>query len=227
MNISAILLASGVGKRLHIKTPKAFIKLGGQELYRYSLLKFHKLKDVKTVIMTVPAFFTPSKINRLKHKLLKRYNKLSIIIGGKERFDSMKQAIAHCPSETDLVVIHDCARPLIDSKTIKAAIKKASKFGSCVVGRRLTESIKQTAGDKLTRNLVRDAIFITETPQIFQFKEFSRLLNRFKNKSSEITDDCYIPLLAGKDVRFIESGGLNLKLTSMKDLKVLAALLHK
>lgn len=222
MNISAILLAAGYGKRLGGTTPKAFIRVKGRELYRYSLDTFYSIKNIRKIILTVPSRFTNKQIENLSERL-KEYDNLTIIRGGYERVDSVRHAIAELQYNTEFVIVHDCARPLITSKTIRNAIKKAAKFGNCVVGRYLTESLKTYKGNLLIKNLKRDNIFIAETPQILRYSDLVLCLTSYHGDEigKIITDDCYPLIKSGRKIHYILSDRFNLKITTKSDLNIL------
>lgn len=222
MKLAAILLAAGSGVRLGKKTPKAFIKVKKREIFRYSLDKFNKIAGIKDIILTVPQSFTAKKIDSLRNKL-KKYRKLNIIKGGEKRADSVRIAVENILSKPDFIIIHDCARPLITDKTIRNAIKTAYTKGNCVVGYKLSDSIKKYKGNKLVRNLDRKNIFVAETPQIFRFNEFRKFIRN--NSSRDASDDSFPLINHGKKVFYEVSDSVNIKITTNRELNIFKRIL--
>ena len=131
--ISAIILAGGKGKRMRSAISKQFIDIKGKPIIYYTLKKFSENKKIDNIIVVLPE----DEVKYFKENILKKYelriNK--IVIGGKERQDSVYNALKSLKnSSTDIVLIHDGARPFISERIINEGIKFAEIYGAAAPG---------------------------------------------------------------------------------------------
>src|ERR1700730_6354917 len=110
MRVSAIIVAAGSGMRLGLDAPKAFVPLGGRSLLYYSLPALAALGAIGEVVVTVPAGMEQRARAEVERAGLEIPFKL--VAGGTERQDSVRIALALTSAESEVVVIHDAARPL-------------------------------------------------------------------------------------------------------------------
>lgn len=205
------------------KTPKALIRLNGRPMFEYSLEAVSRVKAISKIIIALPASLSSARLRRI-NTALSRFKNAKAVAGGKERYDSVKNALA-AADEPDFILIHDCARPLIRSDFIEQMLKSAFKNGSCVAGRMLNESIKKLRGNRLVKNLSRDGIFIAETPQIFRADMFIKCMRKLRIDSKIVTDDSFIPLKKGCPVYYMITDFNNIKVTTANDLRLAEILL--
>ncbi|MDZ5038469.1 2-C-methyl-D-erythritol 4-phosphate cytidylyltransferase, partial [Clostridium perfringens] len=120
--ISAIILAGGKGKRMSSKISKQYIELKGKPILYYTLTKFINCKEVDNIILVLPK----DEIEFCKREILEIYSlKVDMIVeGGKERQDSVFNALMEI-NDSEIILIHDGARPFTSEKIIKDGIKYA------------------------------------------------------------------------------------------------------
>ena len=71
------------------------------------------------------------------------YQKVRIVVpGGASRQESVMNGLAAVPEGTDLVAVHDGARPLVRPEVISKAILKAAKFGAAAPAVPVKDTIK-------------------------------------------------------------------------------------
>ena len=139
--VTAILLAAGKSLRFIKGRNKVLFKICGKPVIYYSLLALSRHPKIDEIIV-VSSLETLSKIKRLIKGY--RINKVSkVILGGKERKDSVSSGLKELSLKTSLVVIHDAARPFINSKIITDSILAAKKRGAAVVGVPLKYTVKE------------------------------------------------------------------------------------
>lgn len=206
--VSAIVVAGGSGKRFG--SYKQFAKLGGKPVYKWPLDTFRKIKSIKEIILVVP------------EKFLRKFpgeNNLKVIAGGKMRFDSVKNALKVLSPQTNLVLIHDAARPFISKHIVERAIAAAAKHGASIVAIPAVDTIKFTTGGTFVKKTIpREKIFLAQTPQIFK----KRILERaYSLKERHATDDSYLAEKLGIKVKIVPGEAKNLKITTRNDLKLL------
>ena len=164
---------------------------------------------------------TLSKIKRLIKGY--RINKVSkVILGGKERKDSVSSGLKELSLKTSLVVIHDAARPFINSKIITDSILAAKKRGAAVVGVPLKYTVKEVSKGFVVRTLKREDIWEIQTPQVFK-KEI--ILKAYKNKLGYATDDAVLVEKMGIKPVVVLGSYSNLKITTFEDIFFAEAIL--
>ena len=156
MNNCFILLAAGKGKRFNSKEKKQFINYKNKPLFMHSIEKAKKSKLFKKVLLVT-------------NKQLKIPG-VSVIKGGKERADSSFKALKYLKNKNiKNVFIHDAARPDFSIKLLKKIKKNLNNNKAVVPYINTNNSIKYAYKNKII-NLIRERVFLTQTPQCFDFK---------------------------------------------------------
>ncbi|MDI6740887.1 MAG: 2-C-methyl-D-erythritol 4-phosphate cytidylyltransferase [Candidatus Edwardsbacteria bacterium] len=221
MKVSAIIAAAGKGARLKSKTPKAFVKLHGKLLAEYSLKAYQSSRKVHEIVLVVPKGYKSD-----LSFLFAAYPKLRVIIpGGIERADSVRAGLAACSRDTDIILIHDSARPLITVPDIERVIAAARKHGAAILAAPVTDTIKLVKDSVIEKTIDRTRLWQAQTPQ-----GFSRELI-FKAHASkpakQATDDSLLAERLGVKVRSVPASSDNLKVTTPHDLEIAAWLLKR
>ena len=176
--ISAIILAGGKGKRMGSAISKQFIDIKGKPIIYYTLKKFSENKKIDNIIVVLPE----DEVKYFKENILKKYelriNK--IVIGGKERQDSVYNALKSLKnSSTDIVLIHDGARPFISERIINEGIKFAEIYGAAAPGVMPKDTIKVKNEKNFSVDTPNRANLVSiQTPQVFKFDEILDVMKR-------------------------------------------------
>ncbi len=118
MFVSCIIVAAGSGIRLGKRIPKAFVKINGRPMLEYSLQAYQDCQMINEIVLVKPPSY---QFDGLKY--FDKFSKLSAIVsGGKERLDSVRAGLNSASPKTDIVLIHDAARPLIKPEQITSVI---------------------------------------------------------------------------------------------------------
>ena len=144
-----------------------------------------------------------------------------IVEGGKTRFDSVKNAFSQIQAgDNDLVLIHDAARPNINSQMISSIIKFSLINGNTIFGSKVTDTIKKEKHRKVFKTIERNYLWAVQTPQVFKFNDLKKAY--LKNKKGNIhTDESSMLESAGFKVNLFEGPKTNFKITTRDDLKFL------
>ena len=116
--IAAVIVAGGSGKRMGTTVKKQFIKLRDKEVLAHTIEAFNKVDEISEIIVVV----AEDHVERVKEEIVVRYglNKVSkIVVGGKERQDSVYNGLIAASNEIEYVMIHDGARPFISETVIQ------------------------------------------------------------------------------------------------------------
>ena len=198
-----ILLAAGKGKRFKSNTLKQFTNYKNKPLFMHSIEKAIESNLFKEIVLV-----TNNKIN-LKNK------KIKIIKGGKERYQSSHNALEYIKNKKfKNVFIHDAARPNFSINLLKNLKKYLYKNNAVVPYINTDNSTKYAYRNKVV-NLKREKVFLTQTPQCFEFKT---LYNLSKKNKKLITDEASLFLNNNKKIKFIKGEKANIKITKKSDL---------
>ena len=113
MRVSVILLAAGAGRRMGVATPKAFLSLAGRPIYFHSLEVFRSMREVRQIVIVVP----------------KGVRVAGGVVGGSRRQDSVRNGLREVDPASDVVLVHDAARPFVRPELVRRVIQGALKHG--------------------------------------------------------------------------------------------------
>ena len=218
---AAIFLAAGTGARMRgAVSDKVLAPLAGRPVFAYSAAAFMQsaVADLYVVVyrdqrqmMELSAYApTPSVLVR----------------GGKERQDSVANALDALPPDIAHVFIHDCARPLIRPEQLVALHKIVRREHAVVLAHRATDTIKQHRDDARLRTLERARLWAMETPQVFSRDLIVKAYARVAKKKLHITDDAQAVEQLGHPVALLENAHPNPTLTTPADLAYIEFLLR-
>jgi 2-C-methyl-D-erythritol 4-phosphate cytidylyltransferase len=223
--VTAIIVAAGKSERMGAGTDKAFLNLGPKPVVAWSLLAFERCADVDQIVLAV------RKDQLIAAKALGRMFGISklraIVPGGKERQDSVQACMKEMDSDTRVVVVHDGARPCVTPDTISEVVKLARRSGAAVVGRRIFDTVKYVEkGTTVTRTEDRSKLWAVQTPQAFQASLLRRAYSALAADAT-VTDDASAVEALGEPVKIYETNKPNLKITTVDDLQIAAAVVLK
>ncbi len=216
--ISAIILAGGKGKRMGSAISKQFIDIKGKPIIYYTLKKFSENKKIDNIIVVLPE----DEVKYFKENILKKYelriNK--IVIGGKERQDSVYNALKSLKnSSTDIVLIHDGARPFISERIINEGIKFAEIYGAAAPGVMPKDTIKVKNEKNFSVDTPNRAnLVLIQTPQVFKFDEILECHEKIRYNGEKVTDDTMVVEKYGYSVYLYDGEYTNIKVTTPEDL---------
>ena len=223
---TAIVLASGKGKRMHTEIAKQFIHINGYPMVYYSLRAFEESLVDSIILVT-----SVDDIDYCEKEIVEKYGLTkvhAIVEGGVERYHSTAAGLKACKEETDYVMIHDCARPCLTPKIISDSMESVISHGACTVGVKVTDTICQVNNDNVIVEVPnRNYLWSVQTPQSFIFKEIRKaheMLAETEPKmtiedKASITDDVWVwKRFIGRDVRMVEGLYENIKVTNPTDV---------
>ena len=186
-------------------------------------MALQKCPFIKQIIITADKkFFYLIHSYSIKYKI----TKLTYLVeGGKTRFNSVKNAFNQIVAgDNNLVLIHDAARPNIDSKLINSILGFAQHKGNTVIGVRISDTVKREKSGIIDETLNRDELWTVQTPQIFRYKDLKESYKKVKSKKI-FTDESSLVESAGFKVNLFEGPKNNIKLTTIDDLNLLKQLM--
>ncbi|MCX6937051.1 MAG: 2-C-methyl-D-erythritol 4-phosphate cytidylyltransferase [Verrucomicrobia bacterium] len=210
---AVILLAAGCGRRMQgAVADKILAPLADRPVFAHSVAAFLE--------SGVADFYVIVARDQAQSIALSAYapTPAQFVIGGKERQDSVQNALAVLPADIAYVFIHDCARPLVRAEQLVALHKIVRKEDAVVLARRVTDTIKKHADTGLLKTLDRDRLWAMETPQVFARELITEAYAKVAAKEHRITDDASAVELLKHPVALLENTHPNPKLTTPADL---------
>ena len=217
-----VVVAAGQGSRLGGETPKQFLLLAGIPVLLRAIRPFASHPEVARVVVVLapdhaeqpPEFLAPL-----------AGSGLSIVAGGRERSDSVAAGLRALPSDCEIVLVHDGARPFVERGVIDAVIAHARSGDGAVAAVPVSDTLKQQAADDPTRvasTVSRDGLWRAQTPQGFPRRLLEQAYAR--PRQTPTTDDASLVEACGAVVRLVPDSVRNLKITTREDLALAEAL---
>ena len=218
---SVIILSGGRGKRMGADISKQFISVNDKPILYYTIKKFMDNKLIDEIILVLPK----DEIDYCKREVLEK-NDLKvdkIVEGGKERQDSVFNGLKAI-EKTDIVLIHDGARPFVTDRIIEEGINSAKKFKSAAPGVMLKDTIKIKDENGLSKEtLKREELVAVQTPQVFDYNLILECHKKIKENNIKVTDDTMVVEKFGHKVFLYDGEYTNIKITTSEDLSKISS----
>lgn len=219
MHVAAIIAAGGRGVRLGADRPKQFLDIGGRSILEMSIAALAASARVNEIVVALPQDHLEAQAKALKGLVT---TPITFVAGGARRQDSVANAVARASKHTDVIVIHDAARPFVPAEVISRAIDGAHTYGAVVAAIPVRDTVKQAGdanadGSRLIRTTIsRDTIFLAQTPQAFRRDVLTRAIA--EGAGIDVTDEAMLVERLGVPVHVIEGDARNIKVTTPEDL---------
>ena len=231
MHVTAIVAAGGRGERFGASRPKQLFVIGGRSILERSVQLLVSHPEVAEVVVALPPSLAADPPAWLRHapKMLK------VVAGGPRRQDSVANAFAAISDETDVVVIHDAARPFASPELVSRTIAAAAEAGAALAALRARDTVKRSrpakavsgpaqAGHYVAETVPRETIHLAQTPQAFRREVLAAALEYGAREAIEATDEATLAERAGHDVRLVEGETTNIKITTQDDMAMAEAI---
>lgn len=228
--ITAIILAAGKGSRMNTSVAKQYLLLRDKPVLYYSLKAFED-SDVDEIILVTGR----EQKEYCMDKIVKPYHLskvTQIVEGGKERYDSVYQALLQI-QHTDYVLIHDGARPFITVNIINDLITQVMQHNACILATPVKETIKVVdSNGYIITTPDRNTLWAAQTPQAFDYEMIKKAYTIFykhrNDNEAAVTDDAMVyGDYLGKPVKIIHGDYRNIKITTLEDLAIADAILNE
>ncbi len=144
-----------------------------------------------------------------------------IVEGGNCRQQSVANGLDRLTSDSDIVLIHDGARPFVKNDCIQRVIEKARELSAVTCAVPLKDTVKTVREDGLvTATPDRSTMQAVQTPQGFKFNLYKSAVEANMNHLEDFTDDCSIVESLGFPVYTCRGDYTNIKITTAEDLKI-------
>jgi 2-C-methyl-D-erythritol 4-phosphate cytidylyltransferase len=225
MPYQVILPAAGQGKRMGAGKNKLLLTLEGIPVLIHTLKVFEADAACSDIILAIH----PDDEAEFKN-LLAQYgiHKVSsLVVGGKERQDSVYNGLKAVGSFDGVVLVHDAARPFIKVETIHKLVEAAGKQGGAIVAVPVKDTIKKAVDSQVLETVERSSLWAVQTPQAFRVSVLLEAHNKALEEQFIGTDESSLVERLPHQVSIIEGDYDNIKLTTPEDLYFAEAILRK
>lgn len=222
MTVSAIIVCAGNSSRMG-GINKILLPLGDRLVIGQSMLAFEKSPSISEIIIVARECDFDAIAAEAKSANITKFKEC--VAGGSTRQESVVNGIKKISPETELVAIHDGARPLVLPEHIEKAVKDASVFGGATLGVPVKDTIKTVDGGLIVDTPPRSSLYITQTPQIFKKKIYFEGVDFALEHELDFTDDCQLAEAIGCKVCMTVGDYTNIKITTPEDIQIARTLL--
>ena len=220
-----VILAGGTGNRLGASVPKQFLELAGRMIIEYTVDAFEKHPGIAETVIVVHHDWTEEVRSLIQKNNWKKV--VSVLEGGKERYDSSLAAIRAYSGRDVNLVFHDAVRPFISQRILSDVCCALEDQKAIDVTVPCTDTIVQVDGDHLAGIPDRSKLNRGQTPQAFRIDVIEDAYSRaLADPAFKTSDDCGVVCKYRPDVPvyIVRGEERNMKLTYPEDLALLEVL---
>jgi 2-C-methyl-D-erythritol 4-phosphate cytidylyltransferase len=205
---SAVVVAGGRGDRFG--APKQFSTAGGARLVDHAVAAAAAVCNEVILVLPADATWDGCAVH-------------AVVAGGATRSESVRAGLAAVSADTDIVVVHDAARPLATPELFELVVDAVrSGADAAVPALEVADTLKRVDGERVVETVSRDHLVAVQTPQAFR----ASVLRDAHARGDEATDDAALVESAGGKVVVVAGDPRNLKVTTVADLVLASTLLE-
>ncbi len=218
--IPVIIVAAGASSRMK-GINKQFMPILGVPVIARTLMAFERCNDISKIIVVT------SKESVLDMQLICEKYAISklcdIIVGGNCRHQSVMAGIERLDNNDKKVLIHDGARPFVETKIICAVVDALNDFDAALCVSKINDTVKKLSDDGIVAATIdRSMLYSAQTPQGVDVEKYKIACQSISNVEA-LTDDASIMENAGYSVKAIVGSGKNFKITTPDDISIAEA----
>ncbi len=217
-----MILAAGCGVRMGSDTPKHLMRLCGDTVLRHTVRAFERADSIDSITVVCQ----PEYIELIKGQMRDFGKVVGVVAGGATRMESARLGFSSIPDIADFVAIHDAARCLVTQDMINAVVAEAVSHGAATAGSPVYDTVKLAEDGDIVSTVPRERLFLAQTPQVFSCSLYEKALS-FEDGADSITDDNGLLERMGARIRCVNTGPVNIKITTRPDLEYAEFVLSK
>ncbi len=221
--IAAIVPAAGLGTRMGADLPKQFIELDGVPLIIFTLRRLASCPAITEFFISTRTDDVVLLEDRVAKAGLGRPAR--VVHGGDTRQQSVANALALVDPSTEIVLVHDAARPFVPRTQIERLIAEARERGAAILGIPAIDTVKEVKRASLpedvaliTQTIPRERIVLAQTPQAFSYPLLRDAFRKAEEDGISASDEAAVVEHFGHDVFVVLGSERNLKITRPADM---------
>lgn len=218
MKTGVVIAAAGSGRRMGADGNKVLLSLMGKPIIAHSLELFASLPEVDELVVV-----TRDVDLKIMDRIVRKFaadKPVQVVVGGRERQQSVYKGLKALAANTDWAIIHDGARPYLTADVVYQALQAVKKHQAVGIGVPVKDTIKQVRDGFVVETLPRPELWAMQTPQIFAYDLILRAHVEAKRRKLTATDDCALLEELGQPVFIVPGDYENIKITTPEDLPV-------
>lgn len=222
--VTCIVAAGGSGTRMGASVNKLFFKIADIPVIVHTLKALQNCKEITEIIISAKE----DEIIKIS-EMVSGYSLTkvkTIVKGGKTRGESVMSASREVSEDTEIVMIHDGARPLVTDKILAETIKSAEDFGAAACGVKPKCTLKSVDNGFIKDTVDREKTVEIQTPQVFKKELFDKMYSQSIDVINSATDDCILAEITGTKIAITEGSYKNIKITTPEDIEIAELLLE-
>lgn len=221
---AVILPAAGQSRRFGGLEKKPFVSLNGRPVWQRSAELFWNRPDVSQVLLVLDPDDREEFRGRFGHLLA--FTNVQLVDGGRERFESVANALDRLDDTAAFIAIHDAVRPLCPPRLIDAVFAQTRKTGAALAAIPVADTLKRVepATQQITDTLPRAGLWQAQTPQAFRRDWLIAAYARRGEYAATITDDAQLLEACGHPVIVVPGSAQNFKITTQDDFELAQSL---
>jgi len=221
--IAAILPAAGLGTRMGAETPKQFLDLDGMPLVIFTLRRLAACEAIAGFFIATRAEEMASLERSVAQLRLRR--PVQVVRGGGTRQESVANALAEVPADTEIVLVHDAVRPFVTREQVERVIAEARARRAVILGIPAMDTVKEVKRASLpedvaliTSTIPRERVVLAQTPQAFAYPLLKEAFERARQDGVTASDEAGLVERLGYDVHVVLGSERNIKITRPADM---------
>jgi 2-C-methyl-D-erythritol 4-phosphate cytidylyltransferase len=221
---SAVVVAAGSASRMQ-GIDKIMAEIGGEPVLCHAIQPFEECAMVREIIVVTRGDMIVQASQLCRDYSFSKVTK--VVAGGKSRTESVLAGVGEISSGTQLIAIHDGARPFPTAELIEEAISRGAATGAAAPALPVKDTVKRAKNGLVTETLDRTELFLIQTPQVFEASILKAALLKAHREKVDLPDDCAAVERLGMTVALTQGSEENLKITSPSDLLLCEAILER
>lgn len=224
--ISSVIVAGGKGTRMNMDINKQYIYIGDKPVLARTLEVFEQCPAINEIILVV----NEEEIFYCKENIVDKFGfekVKKLVSGGVERQNSVYKGLVEVNKQSDVVVIHDGARPFVNSRIILNCVQEALEFGAVTAAVPVKDTIKSVSDGFVEKAYDRKTLWSIQTPQVFLYDTIMKAYEKANRENIIATDDTTLTEMLGIKTRIVNGSYDNIKITTREDLVFAKAIVEK
>ena len=222
--ISVVITAAGSSSRMKGSVSKIFLNIDEKTVIEWTINSFLEISDInELIVVTKEEYF--EKIGTFLKNV--PFN-TKLVVGGNSREESTFNGLMAVSSETDYVICHDGARPLLSKEIILNVINELDKYAAVITGVKAKDTMKIVSDSmEVVSTPDRRNLYNVQTPQAFKKDLILKAYQKFFNENFFVTDDSSVVSNLNIPVKLIEGEYSNIKITTNEDIDLVREIVKR
>lgn len=223
MKAAAIIPAAGLGTRMgrgasEPSTRKQFLSIGGAPIFVHTIRRFAAAASISEILVAVRESDQADVAALLAEESFSK--PVRVVIGGDNRQESVKNALAAVADDVEIVAVHDAVRPFVTTELIDQVVEQAQRDGAVILGVPAVDTVKRVDQRIVHATLPRETIMLAQTPQAFHTDLLRQAYAAAERDGFAGTDEASLIEHMGHDVHVMMGSARNIKITRPSDLQL-------